>query len=226
MSTAVCVAPLIVLRGRVAGAPAARPDREFLAAAVRSGAVWRLLALFVAANGVPLIVSAWFVAYLTDGGIRTAVAGALAFVVFGLPTVVRPVGARLAAAGWRFGPLAAGGLTLATAGLVLLGASSSLASAVVAALLMGVGFALPYAVMVDSAQRLFPARATATLALVQTGPNVVPMVVVPLIGIALAHHEATLAFALLGGFVALAGVLNLTAPHAASEPAPLQAPMA
>src|SRR5437763_840241 len=88
LAAAGCLAPLVILPGRVAAAPAARPDRAFVARAVRSGAVWRLLALFVAANGVPLIVSAWFVAYLTrDAGITTGVAGALAFAVFGLTTV-------------------------------------------------------------------------------------------------------------------------------------------
>ena len=218
ISAAVCLAPLVVLPARVAGAPADPPDRVFIAAAIRSGAVWRLLALFVAANGVPLIVSAWFVVYLTrDVGIGTAVAGALAFVVFGLTTVVRPIGARLAGAGRRFGPLAAGGSAAAAAGLLVFAASASLVGAVIAVALMGVGFALPYAVMVDSAQRLYPARATATLALVQTGPNVVPMLVIPFVGTALDHHRAPLAFALLGGFVALAGALNLSAPHTARK---------
>ena len=229
VSAAVCLAPMLVLPARIAGAPATLPDRAFLAAALRSGGVWRLLALFVAANGVPLIVSAWFVAYLTrDAGIGTAVAGALAFVVFGLTTVGRPIGARLAGARGRFGALAAGGSAVATAGLLALAATSSLPGALVAVLLMGVGFALPYAVMVDSAQRLFPGKATATLAVVQTGPNVVPMLVIPLVGTALDHHSAPLAFALLGGFVALAGALNFTAPHAATDtvtaPAPTTTP--
>jgi hypothetical protein len=89
---------------------------------------------------------------------------------------------------------------------------------------MGVGFALPYTVMVDSAQRLFPGHATATLAVVQTGPNVVPMLVIPLVGTALDNHQAPLAFALLGAFVAAAGVLNLTAPHAGRERAAAQVP--
>ena len=106
VSAAVCLTPLVTLPARMAAAPAARPDRAFVARAVRSAAVWRLLALFVAANGVPLIVSAWFVAYLTrDAGLGTAVAGALAFVVFGLTTVVRPIGARLGGAGRPFGAL-------------------------------------------------------------------------------------------------------------------------
>jgi MFS transporter, DHA1 family, inner membrane transport protein len=221
ISAAVCVTPLLVLPGRIAGAPSARPDRAFIVAALRAGAVWRLLALFVAANGVPLIVGAWLVAYLTrDVGAHTAVAGALAFVVFGLTTVVRPVGARLAAAGRPFGLLAGGGSLVAAAGLLVLAASSSLAVGLVAVVLMGVGFALPYAVMVDAAQKLFPERATSTLALVQTGPNVVPMIVIPFVGSALDHGHAPLAFILLAAFVAVAAVLNLTAPTLAAKAAP------
>ena len=220
-SAAVCVAPLLVLPGRVRAAPAARPDRAFVLAALRASAMWRLLALFVAANGVPLIVSAWLVAYLTQrAGVHTAVAGALAFLVFGLTTLVRPLGARLARGGRPFGLLAGGGTLVATGGLLVLAASTSLAIGLIAVVLMGVGFALPYAVMVDAAQRLFPDHATATLALVQTGPNVVPMVVIPLVGSALDHGHAPLALILTAAFVALAAVLNLTPPSIAGEAAP------
>ena len=79
-------------------------------------------------------------------------------------------------------------------------------------LLMGVGFALPYAVMMDAAQQLFPDRATTTLALIQTGPNVVPIFVIPLVGAALDNGHAPLAFVALAAFVAAAGAVNLRAP--------------
>jgi predicted MFS family arabinose efflux permease len=221
ISAAVCTMPLFVLPGRLPGAPAARPDRAFILAALRSGSMWRLLVLFVAANGVPLIVGAWLVAYLTrHAGVHTAVAGALAFVEFGLTTVVRPIGAQLAGAGRRFGLLAGGGTAIAAAGLLALAASSSLGVGLIAVVLMGIGFALPYAVMVDAAQRLFPDRATSTLALVQTGPNVVPMIVIPLVGSALDHGHAPLAFVLLAAFAAVAAALNLTAPSVAGKVKP------
>jgi hypothetical protein len=214
------VAPLLALPGRLQGAPAARPDRAFIVAALRSSATWRLLALFVAANGVPLIVGAWLVAYLTrDVAVHTAVAGALAFVVFGLTTLVRPLGARLATEGRAFGMLAGGGTLVAAAGLLVLAASKSLPVALIAVVLMGVGFALPYAVMVDAAQRLYPGRATATLAVVQTGPNVVPMIVIPIVGAALDNGHAPLALILLAAFVAVAALLNLTSPAAAKREA-------
>jgi hypothetical protein len=94
------------------------------------------------------------------------------------------------------------------------------AVAVIAVALMGVGFALPYAVMVDAAQRLFPDRATSTLALVQTGPNVVPMIVIPFVGTALDQGHAPLAFILLAVFVAFAAALNLRRPSVAVEAVP------
>ena len=95
-------------------------------------------------------------------GVHTAVAGALAFLVFGLTALTRPLGARLAAAGRPFGLLAGGGTLVATAGLLVLAATTSLAVGLIAVVLMGVGFAMPYAVMVDAAQRLFPDRDAGT----------------------------------------------------------------
>jgi predicted MFS family arabinose efflux permease len=220
ISAAVCLMPLLVLPPRLDAAPTERPDKAFVWAAIRSGAVWRLLALFVAANGVPLIVGAWLVAYLTrDVKLGTAVAGALGFVVFGLTTVVRPLGARLSARRTAFGWLAAGGSLIAAGGLLALAESRALAPALLAVALMGAGFALPYAAMVDAAQQMYPGRATSTLALVQTGPNVVPIFVIPLVGSALDQGHASLALILLAVFVASAGVANVRAPAEAAVPA-------
>lgn len=58
---------LFVPPASLQGAPSARPDRAFIRAALATAATWRLLAQFVAVNGVPLIVSAWLVACLTLG---------------------------------------------------------------------------------------------------------------------------------------------------------------
>jgi predicted MFS family arabinose efflux permease len=213
ISAAVCILPLLWLPAPLKAPPVARPDREFIKAALRMGAIWRLLALFVAANGVPLIVGAWLVALLTrEAGLGTAAAGALGFVVFGLTTAARPFGARVAQRERAYGRLAGGGSMLAAAGVLALALSRSLPLALVGVALMGIGFALPYAVMVDAAQRLFPDRATSTLALVQTGPNVIPMIAIPIVGSAIDSGQATAAFVVLAAFVALAGVTNLTSP--------------
>jgi hypothetical protein len=182
-------------------------------AALRAGKLWRLVALFVAANGVPLVVSAWFVAFLTQQAhLRTAVAGSLAFVLFGLTTVVRPLGPRLIRGRQAFAMLAGGGLLVAAGGLAALGVSKSLAAASLAVVLMGAGFALPYAVMIDMAERFFPGRAAATLAIVQTGPNVIPIVVIPLVGSALGSRHGTSAFLILAAFVAAVAIANLRQP--------------
>jgi len=211
VSAAICASPLLTLPSPLAARPQPPPGRAFVTGALRTGALWRLLALFVAANGVPLIVSAWLVTYLTNvAHLRPAAAGGLAFLLFALTTLVRPLGPHLAAGRRAFTGLAGGGSLIAAAGLTALAASRSLAVSIVAVVLMGAGFALPYAVMVDAAGRLFPGRAAATLALVQTGPNLVPMLVIPLIGSALASGHASWAFVLLAAFVALSGIASIT----------------
>jgi Major Facilitator Superfamily len=215
ISAAVCALPLLVLPPGISTRPVPLPERAFVRAAFRTGALWRLTALFVAANGVPLIVSAWLVVYLTrQAHVRTAVAGGLAFVLFGLVTLVRPLGARLARGRRGFDALACGGSLVAAAGLVALAASPSVIVASLAVVLMGTGFALPYAVMIDAVQRLFPGQAAATLALAQTGPNVVPIVVIPLVGSALGSRSAPWAFVLLAAFIAAAGIVNFREPPA------------
>src|SRR5262249_13657621 len=119
ISAAVCALPLLVLPPRISTRPVPLPGRAFAKTAFRTGALWRLTALFVAANGVPLIVSAWMVVYLTrHAHVHTAVAGGLAFVLFGLTTLIRPLGARLARGKLGFAALAAGGSIVAAAGLV------------------------------------------------------------------------------------------------------------
>jgi predicted MFS family arabinose efflux permease len=213
ISTAICALPLLVLPPSITMQPVPRPDRAFVLAALRAGKLWRLAALFVAANGVPLIVSAWLVAFLTQqANVRTAVAGSLAFVLFGLTTVVRPLGPRLVRGRRAFAVLAGGGLLVAAGGLVALGVSKSLALASLAVVLMGTGFALPYAVTIDMAERIFPGRAAATLAIVQSGPNVVPIVVIPLVGSALGSGHGTSAFLILAAFVAAVAIAGLHQP--------------
>lgn len=215
ISAAVCALPLLVLPPRLATRPVPLPRRAFVAAALRTRMLWRLAAMFLAVNGVPLVVSAWLVAYLMrQAHVRAAVAGGLAFVLFGLTTLVRPLAPRLARGGRAFAALAAGGLLLAAAGLAVLAASRSVTSCVVAVVLMGTGFALPYAVMIDAAGRLFPGQAAATLVLVQTGPNVMPIVVIPLVGSVLGSRHAPWAFVALAAFVAAVGVASLHQPPA------------
>jgi hypothetical protein len=73
---------------------------------------------------------------------------------------------------------------------------------------MGTGFALPYAWMIDRAQRLFPEAPAAVMAVLRTGPNVAPMAIIPLVGAALDAGHGEAAFLALAGSVAVAALVN------------------
>lgn len=227
ISAVIGVSALPVLAGRIPDTTpgAASTNRSgtggFLSAAIRSGPLWRLMLLFIHSNGITLVVSTWLIRYLTErGGMHTWLAGLMGFLLFALTTVMRPVGGRLAASGYPVTVLAGLSPLLATAGLLGLALDRSLVAVVPCILLMGVGFALPYAAMVDQAQRLFPSAPAATLSFLQTGPNLVPMVVVPLVGAALGGGYGPAAFAVLGVFVALAGLANVRPPAVQTGGAP------
>ncbi len=85
----------------------------------------------------------------------------------------------------------------------------SLAGAVPGVVLMGVGFALPYAVMYDEAARLFPSAPVASLSFLSSGANVIPIVAIPLVGAALEHGNGEAGMLALTAVVVLAGVANL-----------------
>jgi hypothetical protein len=55
--------------------------------------------------------------------------------------------------------LTVGGSLIGATGLVALAASRSVTLSTFAVVLMGAGFALPYAVMIDAAERLFSGQA-------------------------------------------------------------------
>jgi predicted MFS family arabinose efflux permease len=218
ISALVGISALPAFSGRVpAAAPSRRSSTGFLSAALRSSPLWRLMLLFIHANGITLVVSTWLIHYLTEGGngMGAWLAGLLGFVLFAVTTVMRPVGGRLAGSGFSATALAGLSPLLAAAGLIGLAVERSFVAAILWILLMGVGFALPYATMIDEAQRLFPNNPAAVLAFLQTGPNLAPMVIIPLVGVSLERGYSTAAFVLLGVFVALAGLANV---HPATPP--------
>lgn len=186
------------------------PVRGFAAAAVRSGDAWRLGVLFIAMFAVPLTLGAWFVHYVTvDGDVGKSLAGILAFVLFGVSALMRELGGTLARRGVSPVALAGACPLLAAAGLVGLGIEVEPGVVAAAVLLMGAGFALPYATMMVEGQKLLPAepsRPTALLSMLGTG---VAIPVVPLMGGLLDSGDGELAFIALGGLVVLAGLLNL-----------------
>jgi Major Facilitator Superfamily len=190
--------------------PPGSPQGGFLRAAFRSFELVRLTAMFVATLGVPLILGAWLIHYLTTtGGIAVGVAGILSFVLYGLSAAMRLTGARIMARGGSAVVLAGLVPLLAAAGLAAIAIDAGFAVALPAVIAMGIGFALPYAVIIVESQRLFPAEPLAPLAFVMVWTQAIPIVVIPLIGSALAAGDGEIAFLALGAFVAVACALNL-----------------
>ena len=186
------------------------PQQSGLGRMVRSGALWRLTILFMASLGVPTVVSAWLVYYLSvNGGESVATAGLLSFVVFAIATAVRVLGGRLDHRGMPRGALLGIAPLFAATGLAGLAIEPSLSIAIPAAVLMGAGFALPYASMFDQAQLLFPERPVSALSFAQLGANGGPIILIPLVGALLADGLPEVAWLMLAALVALGGLLNL-----------------
>lgn len=192
-----------------AAAPAPTNRAGFLRAAVRHARVYRLALLFVAIYGVPMVLGAWLVEYLVrDGGLGTALAGAVSFLLFALSAAVRIVGADLQRRGVRHS-LLAGSLALAAAGMAALAVEPAMPVALLAVIALAVGFAIPYATMLNEAQQLFPADPSEPVALMALASLIVPIAVIPPIGNALEHGGGEPALLLLAALLAAATVLNL-----------------
>ncbi len=210
ITAAIALSSIPFLQAHTAGIELERGHSGFLRAAVGSPQVLRLALLFIAMFGVPLTLGAWLVHYLTeDGGLRAGVAGGLAFLLFGLSALLREVGGKLAGRG--VSPVLLAGMMpwLAAAGLAAIALDQSFAVVLVAVTAMGLGFALPYAVMIVEAQRLYPpepAQPTALLTMVGSG---VAIATIPLVGAALTGAGGMAAFLAMAALVAAAGIANL-----------------
>jgi MFS family permease len=182
----------------------------FLRAAVRSSPVWRLGLLFMAMFAVPLTLGAWFVHYVTEQGpIGTALAGGLAFVLFGVSALMREVGGTLARRGVSPGLLTGVMPGLAAVGLVAIALDLDAAVVAPAVLLMGAGFALPYAAMMTEAQKLFPAEPAQPTALLTMAGTALAIGMIPALGAALNAGEGKAGIVALAALVLVAGAANL-----------------
>jgi len=188
------------------------PERHaggVLAAVLRSPPLWRVALVYVGSFGVQLIVGAWLIHYLTeDGGMAVALAGGLAFLMFAVSATARDLGGTLSARGVSPVLLVGVAPLLATAGLAMLSADRSAAVALGAVVLMGIGFSLPYAVMMDEAQSLFPQHPLAPITVLQLAANAIPMIAIPIVGAALAAGSGEAALLALAAFCAVGGVAN------------------
>lgn len=187
--------------------PKRRPG--FLRTALSHARTWRLALLFVSVYGVPLTLSAWMVEYLVqDGDVKTGIAGVLSFVLFGLAAAMRITGARLQQRGVGHIVLA-GTLGFSVLGLLLFAAEPEIPFALIAVIVMGIGFAIPYATMMTEAQELFPDAPSEPLALMTLAALVPPIFAIPLVGQALDDGNGAAAMLALAAFLAIATLLNL-----------------
>lgn len=188
------------------------PERKssgFLRLAFRHARVYRLSLLFLSIYGVPMILGAWMIEYLSsEGDVSKTVAGLASFLLFGLSAVMRFGGAELRAKGWTHKALC-GSLGLAGAGLAAIAIDPVAGAAFLAAVLLATGFGLPYATALDEAQDLYPEEPAEPLALMTLVALLLPIIVIPLVGHAISADAGDVAFGALALFLVLATVANL-----------------
>ena len=179
--------------------------------AFASWAYWRVALLFVFAAGVPLIVSAWLVHYLTaDGAMSAGAAGAVGFLLFAVSTLARPAGSK---ADERHHPLILlASPFLAAAGFVLLALDTQPAFAVPAIVAVGIGFSIPYAVSYIRSEDLVAGEPALGLSAELLAVNLTPVVATPAFGAAFDGGHAEAAWLALAVFSLLAAVANLPRP--------------
>lgn len=190
-------------------APPPQRAAGFLRAAASHARVYRLSLLFVSIYGVPMILSAWLVEYLArDGDVAKGLAGAVAFVLFGLSAAMRVFGARLRQRGASH-RLLGGSLALGAVGMAALALEPVAAVGFAAVVAIALGVGIPYATALTEAQDLYPDAPTEPVALMTIAGLLPPIVAIPIIGHALSRGEGDLAFGILAAFVVLATVANL-----------------
>lgn len=144
--------------------------------------LWLLGSVQMASFGLVILIGSWITLLLhSQLGLKPTGAGALGSLVLLLGIVTRPLGGMLVA---RMGvrPLLAASLVFNIGGCLLLAGASSLASAVVAIVLLGVGCGFPYAALFNRAAELFPGRAGAAMGLVNMLGIVMILVGAPVVG--------------------------------------------
>ncbi len=195
----------------------ARRERPRLGAVAANRALWRLALLHGATFGTSVVLGAWIVEYLADGGtLGRAAAAVVGALLLALTAVGRPLGGWLIGRGASWPAIAAGGSVLAGVGLLALVVSREPAVVLPAVLVLGAGLSLPFAAVFHAAVRVEPARAAGASALVNIAGAVFALAAAPLVGYALDHDAGRTAVAILG-LLALAGAaLNRREPAAAA----------
>lgn len=212
---------VVIPSGAVSASGPAQRSKGFLVLALRHARVYRLALLFISIYGVPMILSAWLIEYLSrDGDLAKALAGVVAFLLFGLSAAVRVYGARLKQRGVPHA-LLGGALGLGAIGMAALTVDPVAAVAFAGVVLLALGFGVPYATALTEAQDLFPEAPSEPLALMTLAALVPPIVAIPVVGHALANGDGDLAFGVLAAFLVIATLANLRPTGIAlAKPAP------
>jgi MFS family permease len=186
-----------------------RRSEGFLRLAFRSSRVYRLALMFISIYGVPMILGAWMIEYLSsEGDVSKSLAGLASFLLFGLSALARDYGATLKQRGFGHTVLA-GTLGLAAVGLAAIALEPVAVMAFAAAVLLSVGFGIPYATALTEAQDLYPEEPAEPLALMTLIALLLPIVVIPWIGHAISRDRGDIAFGILALFLIVAAVANL-----------------
>jgi len=187
------------------------PERRstgFLRLALRSSRVYRLSLMFISIYGVPMILGAWLIEYLSsEGDVSKTLAGLASFVLFGLSAVARAGGARLA--GGPGHAVLSGTLGFAAVGLAAITFEPVAVAAFAGAVMLAIGFGIPYATALTEAQDLYPEEPAEPLALMTLVALLLPIVVIPLVGHAISRDSGDIAFGALAAFLVIATLANL-----------------
>lgn len=196
-----------------------RSERGIAREVVGSRALWRLWLIFLGTLGISVTVGAWLVYYLTvEGDESVAIAGLLSFLIFAVAAPARIIGGQLDHHGVPRRVLIGVAPLLAALGVAALAIEPIIAIALPAAVLMGIGWSLPYAAMFDEAQRVFPKQPLSAIAFASTGANGAPILLIPLIGVLFASNLAELAWLMLAAIVAIGGLANAWMPSRETAP--------
>jgi MFS family permease len=210
ISAALAAIALVTIPPGAVSAPL--PERRssgFLRLALRSPRVYRLSLMFFSIYGVPMILGAWFIEYLSsEGDVSKTLAGLASFLLFGLSAAARAQGARLAGRGLGHA-LLCGTLGLAAIGLAAIAFDPVPAVAFAGAVLLAVGFGIPYATALTEAQDLYPEEPAEPLALMTLVALLLPIIVVPVVGHAISRDSGDVAFGILAIFLLMATLANL-----------------
>ncbi len=203
---------LVTIPGGATSASSDGPDRRsggFLRLAFANARVYRLALMFISIYGVPMVLGAWMIEYLvTDGDVSKTLAGLASFLLFGLSAAARAYGAALKERGLSHRVLS-GVLGLAAVGLAAIAVDPVVAAAFAGAVLLAIGFGIPYATALTEAQQLYPEDPAEPLALMTLVAMFLPIILIPVVGHAISRGDGDIAFGLLALFLVLATVLNL-----------------